>query len=242
MISEDSAPRNRSFGLETDAGVAYHMPMIVPQPARQLIDDQIRRYGPHLSGMLVDLGAGQIRRYKKHCPNVHEYKTLDHDDAHSPDIVGSCEAVPLPDASVDSVLCTQVLEHLPHPWIAVKECFRILKPGGKCLLTAPQTNELHELPHDYYRYTNHGMRVLFEDAGFSVDVIEQSGGYYAMMAQLRIRHAINGWKPYERRAFLAPVTLYAWILTKTAYLLDGWFPSEENRWHTIGWCVLATKP
>ena len=61
------------------------------------------------------------------------------------------------DGAFDAVLFTQVLEHVPEPARVLAELHRILRPGGTLYLTAPLVWELHELPHDYYRYTSEGL-------------------------------------------------------------------------------------
>ena len=217
-------------------------PVIITQPDRILLAKQVATYARQLTGDLLDCGAGECRRYAALFKHVRSYKTLDPNPEWKPDIPGSAEAIPLPDASVDSVLSTQVLEHVPHPWKVIREFHRVLRPGGRCLLTAPQENELHEEPHDYFRYTKYGLRVLFEEAGFTIEAMDQRGGYHAMMMQLRIRHLVNTWKPYERRCtmwILAPLTL---LLTRYALFRDRLSRNSAAKLHTIGWCVLARKP
>ncbi len=217
-------------------------PMIITQPDRVILEEQIRRFAPSLKGRLLDVGAGKVLRYKNLCTNITEYQTLERDASYGADIVGNAEAIPVPDASYDSVLCTQVLEHLPHPQKAVAEMFRILRPGGYCLLTAPQTNELHDEPYDFFRYTNHGFRVVFEDAGFIVENIDQRGKYHCTTMQIRIRHMVNTLKPYQNKGamlLLAPLTA---VLTKYARWRDNISKSPAVSMHAIGWCVLAQKP
>ncbi len=216
--------------------------MIVTQPDRYLLNEQIAKYAKKLNGDLLDVGCGRCRRYDALFKHVKSYRTLDRDTDWKPDVIGSAEAIPLQDKSVDSILCTQVFEHLPHPWIAIKELFRVLKPGGYCLFTVPQTNELHEEPHDYFRYTSYGLRSLFTEAGFTVEAMDQRGKYHCMMMQIRIRHLINTWKPYENKLamwILCPLSI---LLNKYAIWRDSISKSPEVALHTIGWCVLAKKP
>jgi SAM-dependent methyltransferase len=216
--------------------------VIVTQPDRVLLGYEVGRYAPKLTGALLDIGSGRSRRYGALFSHVASYTTLDRDTDWKPDLVGSAEKIPLPDESIDSILCTQVLEHVPHPQVAIAEMFRVLKKGGRCLLTVPQENELHEEPHDYFRYTNYGLRVLFEEAGFTIEAMDQRGGYHAMMMQIRIRHLVNTWKPYERKLamwILAPLTL---LLTNYALARDRACRNPAAKLHTIGWCVLARKP
>ncbi len=215
--------------------------MIVTQPDRVILNRQITRFAPFLTGKLLDVGAGRARRYQKVCINVTDYKTLDRDADWKPDVIGSAEHIPLPDNSIESILCTQVLEHVAHPVIAMKEMSRVLRSGGYCLLTVPQTNELHEEPHDYFRYTNYGLQTLFTDAGFSVETMDQRGKYHSMMMQIRIRHLINTWKPYENRFAMLILCPLSILMTKYAMWRDSMTSNPAVALHTIGWCVLAKK-
>lgn len=216
--------------------------MIVYQPDRHILLRQVRKHAAILRGDLLDVGAGRGRRYQSECVNVTSYRTMDHDTEWNPDIVGSAEEIPLPNGSVDSILCTQVFEHLPHPHIAMKELYRVLRPGGRCLFTVPQMNELHEMPNDFFRYTNMGLRTLFEDAGFVIEDMDQRGKYFSTMAQMRIRYMINKWKPYQRTWAMLIISPISFLLMHWGLARDRWTRSEAAAVHTIGWCVLAKKP
>lgn len=82
------------------------------------------------------------------------------------DVVAPAHDLPLDDDSLDAVVCTQVLEHTPEPWAVLEEFARVIRPGGKVVVTAPLTWYLHELPHDYYRFTAYGLAHLLSRAGF----------------------------------------------------------------------------
>lgn len=88
----------------------------------------------------------------------------------------------LHDESFDTVLCSQVLEHVPRPWEAMDELARVLRPGGRLLLTVPHLSLIHEAPHDYYRYTQFGLRSLCERAGLIVESVEPTGGLICFLA------------------------------------------------------------
>jgi SAM-dependent methyltransferase len=90
---------------------------------------------------------------------------------------------PLPSASVDIVLCTEVIEHVPDPQTILNEVARLLRPGGRLILTTPQTWGVHEAPFDYFRYTEYGLRLLCERAGLGVKQIEPLSGIWGTVAQ-----------------------------------------------------------
>jgi hypothetical protein len=80
-----------------------------------------------------------------------------------------------------------VLEHVADPGTVLGEFHRLLVPGGELWLTAPFVWELHEEPHDYFRYTPYGLRALLARAGLEAVDINPLGGYFSTIAQL-LRH------------------------------------------------------
>ena len=80
------------------------------------------------------------------------------------------------------------LEHLPEPARALAEIARTLAPGGRLLLAAPHEWEVHQAPHDYFRYTRYGLQYLLEKAGFEPIEIRAVGGYFRLVA----RRLLNG--------------------------------------------------
>ena len=75
-------------------------------------------------------------------------------------VIGDAQALGIGSATVDAILCTEVLEHLPEPQRAIDEMFRVLEPGGTLLLTTRFLFPIHDAPHDYFRYTKYGLRHL----------------------------------------------------------------------------------
>ena len=129
-------------------------------------------------GRLLDAGAGRMayRRMLEEFCGAYESLDLSGPAAGRLDHVADLQATGLPDAQYDSIFCTQVLQHLPEPEQAVREIARLLKPGGKAILSAPHLVWLHNEPRDYWRFTGHGLRRLLEKAGLRVLSIEPAGG------------------------------------------------------------------
>lgn len=73
------------------------------------------------------------------------------------------------------VLCSEVLEHVARPWLALPELRKVIRPGGWIVVTTLTTFHIHGYPDDYYRFTTSGLRLLLEDAGF-VDVAVENQG------------------------------------------------------------------
>jgi SAM-dependent methyltransferase len=160
--------------------------------SEQLLHDGLASVNALLVGTVLDVGCG-MKPYKKLLgTHADRWIGLDFETTASgrsaADIFGTALQLPFRDAEFDAVLATQVLEHVPQPGALVREAGRVLKPGGHLVLTAPQTNPLHEEPHDYYRYTCHGLRSLTEEAGLQVLEIRPLGGAIATVAQMIVWH------------------------------------------------------
>ncbi len=100
------------------------------------------------------------------------------------DIVGDVHKVPLPSNSFDTIISTQVLEHVKMPWIMVSEIGRLLKSGGICILSAPFMAPYHADPYDYFRYTKQGLIALFESNGFDVLECESYGRLFSTISEM----------------------------------------------------------
>jgi hypothetical protein len=116
---------------------------------------------------ILDYGCGGSP-YRSLFPNS-EYLRGDFTPCRGLDfLLPADSSIPVPDASFDMVLSTQVLEHVPEPAHYVTECYRVLKPGGFLLLTTHGLFEDHGCPYDFQRWTADGLRFLLERAGFSM--------------------------------------------------------------------------
>lgn len=99
--------------------------------------------------------------------------SMDIDPARGPDLVGDISNAPCPCASVDVVVLSEVLEHVQVPQAAIQNIHRLLKPGGRLILTVPFLFPIHDQPHDYYRYTRFGLEYLLQ-AFQAVEVRERN--------------------------------------------------------------------
>ncbi len=94
------------------------------------------------------------------------YKIIDKVADYHPDMVGDIHSLPLPDNSVDAIICMAVLEHVEEPQKAVREMYRVLKPGGYCYIYVPFLYYYHPLPGyygDFYRFTYDGLQYMTKD-------------------------------------------------------------------------------
>jgi len=214
--------------------------MYIFQPERILLRQEVIKYAPYITGKVLDVGADDGGRYRGLFP-CDEYITMDVNAEKGVDVVGRAEKIPLHDGEFDSIVCTQVLEHLNLPFDAVKEFYRVLKTGGHVLLTAPQMNELHEEPNDFFRYTKFGLIDMFENVGFKTVAYEQRGGFFTTRGQILIRYLIDRLSLYKKPVFGRIIGKFILVYGKLMMWLDTVDTSEANRKNTLGWCFVFQK-
>lgn len=148
----------------------------------------IRRLAPALKGKLLDFGCG--RKPYENLFTVSEYigvdmETTGHNHSNSKvDVYYDGRHLPFPDATFDSLFCSEVLEHIFNPHEILPEVNRVLKPGAMALFTIPFCWNEHEVPFDYARYTSFGIKDLLNKHGFEVLELKKSGTFTQAVFQL----------------------------------------------------------
>lgn len=133
----------------------------------------------HVKGVALDAGSGRggWREVIESAGAKRETLDIARKPGERLDWVADLTDMPqVASARFDSAVCHQVLEHVPRPHKALSEIVRVLKPGGVLILSVPHLSRLHELPHDYFRFTESGVRVLLEDAGLEIITLQAYGG------------------------------------------------------------------
>ncbi len=149
------------------------------------------------------------------------------------DAVADLAMLPFRNGSFSACINVVTLEHVRQPARALGEIARSLEPGGILLLVAPQEWEVHQAPHDYWRFTRYGVRQLLEEAGFGEIKIEPVGGLFRLLA----RRLLNGVQVVP----LALVPLAAVLLGPPALLLPVFDFLDRERDFTLGYLCLARK-
>ena len=120
------------------------------------------------------------------------------------DIIAGAYDIPLPDENADTLLLTSVLEHLEEPERGIAEAYRLLKPGGHVILTAPFIWWIHEAPRDFFRYTPFGLRHLLEEAGFEVVEVQPLAGAWTTFS-LELSYALRRYQKGLARPIVGSV-------------------------------------
>jgi SAM-dependent methyltransferase len=144
-----------------------------------------------------------------------------------PDVLASATALPLAAGSADLVFASQVIEHVPEPERMVAECARVLRPGGALVLSGPFWWPLHEEPHDYFRFTHHGLAGLLARHGFeAVRIVADTG----LLTQVAV--SVIELLPRWAQPLRVPINL-----------LTPWLQRlSQDRRSTLNYVVTASTP
>lgn len=152
-----------------------------------------------------------------------------YDEGPRPQVWASGMDLPFADASFDTVVAFQVLEHVPEPGRMVAEMARVLAPGGRLVLTAPHIWGVHEEPADYYRFTGYGLAYLARSAGLGVLETRALAGYW-VTAGARFCYYLQHFDRCGLQALVRP--LYA-LVQLLAMGLDRLHRVEGDTWNYL---------
>lgn len=201
-------------------------------------------------GRVLDIGCAD-RWIEPHLPEGCLYIGLDYPATGGslygarPEVFADASNLPLPNASIDTVLLLEVLEHLRHPAQALSEIARVLRPGGKLLLTMPFLYPVHDAPHDYQRFTCHGLTREMEVAGLAANDPSAKLGS-AETAGLLLILALGGMASRaiadkHASVLLLPLIVFAIpTVNLTSWLLGKVLPDWPAL--TVGYQIMAAKP
>ena len=199
---------------------------------RSLFSD-LQKASTHANGRLIDIGCGNKPYEGMFAGRISEYVGCDvvQSSESRVDVICEATAIPLPNATFDTVLCSQVIEHVADHRGLLREAFRLLRNGGVLILSGPMYWPLHEEPYDFFRFTEHGLRYLLSDVGFEVDLLQSNGGKWATCGQVLV-HTIQASRRANRPFVIRSINRIF------AYLDDR----RTDFANTMNYVVLASKP
>jgi len=162
-----------------------------------------------------------------------------------PNVFADASSLPFGDGNFDAVIMLEVVEHLRLPEHAFREAVRVMKPGGKLLLSMPFLYPIHDAPFDFQRYTTHGLEREVRQSGLQLQRIERVGRGLDT-AGLLVCLALSGslieaWRLRSFRIVWAPLVVLAIPLINlfaacAARLLPDWNAICQGYW------LVAEKP
>lgn len=153
--------------------------------------EKIKKLAPQLQGRILDFGCGS-KPYESLFINASEYIGLDYDsEGHTHmnehiDVIYDGKQIPFTDGHFDSVFSSEVFEHIFNLEEIIPEIRRVMKKGGKILITCPFVWNEHEVPVDFARYTQFALKHMFEKNGFQILAQEKSGDFTMAIYQMRM--------------------------------------------------------
>ncbi|MBW7989186.1 MAG: SAM-dependent methyltransferase [Planctomycetes bacterium] len=192
----------------------------------------------YAEGKLVDLGCGTRPYETIFKPYVDSYFGIDYEssaesnygDQTRADLYVDCTETGIDEESFDTVLSTQVMEHVYDTDKYVKECHRLLKKGGKGIFTIPMSWRCHAEPYDYHRFTKYSLEKIFTENGFEIVELREIEGALASTIQHLIVFLCNrpGFRNVLFRAIKKLInTVLFTVLNYSALKLDRYFWDEK---------------
>jgi SAM-dependent methyltransferase len=189
-------------------------------------------------GRLLDLGCGEVPLYGLYRAFVTEVTCADWTP--NPHIDHQCDLtqpLPFPGESFDTILLSDVLEHIPNPEEFFREMTRVLSPGGRVIINVPFTYWIHAHPYDFHRYTNFALQRLVEINGLDLILLRPFGGLVEVMADMGGKTALH--LPLLGKAVAVGLQTGAFGFSKTP---TGRRLLERTAQHApLGYFVVAQK-
>jgi SAM-dependent methyltransferase len=192
-----------------------------------MLENSLRQCASYIKGKLLDVGCGQRPYEKTFFAGATEYLGVDRlSDRSRPDVVCSALGLPFAEEVFDTVVSTEVLEHVPEPLLALREMRRVLKPGGCLILSTPMYWPRHDLPHDFFRFPYDGLLHLVNQSGLQLTKLFSRGRSYAFLGQV-LQHV----QPVPGR----PLN---WLINRFFLWCDRHLKHDTL---TMGWTLVARK-
>lgn len=171
----------------------------------------------HIAGSVLDVGAGSAKYREIIKEMAQKYTAFDSFLGDNIDVVGDVLNMPFEKNYFDTVISTQVLEHIERPWIAVREINRVLKKGGKCILSAPFLLPFHADPQDYFRFTKDGLESLVKNEKMKIIESGSYGKTFSVVSEALRFLFFNRYQNKSKGKWRKRIIR---LMAKTAFFLD----------------------
>jgi len=259
----------------------YQLAKIAINPSRYLLPKFLSRFADqekyHIDRFMgsipegnfskvLDAGAGNFRYRKILEEKSYEYESQEFINSFNQENINlytyvcDIEALNISSNLFDLIICTQVLEHVPHPSKAIGELARVLKNNGHIYLTTNFLFPIHGEPFDFFRFTKFGLSRLFEEAGLEIISIEPRGGFAAFSGKIffefpsviKAKLIFGNTTPHSPREVKIKSYLILLLSTPLIFVLDLLFTClavltafldffDRKKRYTLGYQVIAQK-
>lgn len=197
----------------------------------------------HVRGRLLDLGCGKAPLYDSYKELATDIVCVDWESTlHKNEYLDfECDltkTLPFGDGEFDTIILSDVLEHIPEPAALWREMARILAPKGRLLMNVPFYYWLHEQPHDYYRYTEFALRRFVDNSGLTLLHLQPLGGAPEILADIVSKNLLFLGK--FGRPFAAFTQWFAGAFIRTRF--GGKVSSSTSPTFPFGYALIAEKP
>ena len=194
-------------------------------------------------GKLIDLGCGKVplfEAYKNYVTDniCVDWKNTKHPNEYLDYECDLTEALPFKDGEFDTIILSDVLEHIPQPENLWQEMSRILAPKGKAFVNTPFYYCLHETPHDYFRYTEYALRRFAKQVGLRIIELRALGGAPEIGADILAKNFL--YLPAIGKSLAIAIQSFTIAFIKTVW---GKRLSEKTSvLFPLGYFLIAEKP
>lgn len=196
----------------------------------EFLEKEYKQIKPGQSVLTIGAG-GKINKelYKYGEEKYFDILSFDIDEDRGPDVVGDICTYDFKEKRFDVIIMSEVIQFLQTPQIGIDNVYKILKPGGRLILTSPFVFPLHDRPYDLYRFTKHGLKYLL--SGFDEVTIEDRNGPLEAIDVLWLRlNKFKGKHSYSLKRIIVftvfylkrPLTLFLQRYIKTDIMTTGY--------------------
>jgi SAM-dependent methyltransferase len=197
----------------------------------------------HAKGRLLDLGCGKVPLFDAYRHYVTDNICIDWENTaykndHLDFEADLTKELPFADGEFDTIILSDVLEHIAEPERLCGEIARVLSPKGKLLMNVPFYYMLHEEPHDYYRFTEFALRRFMDRSGMQILQLHAMGGAPEVMLDVFSKNVMH-----VPVAGVPVATVSHWFTSALIHTSVGRRISEATaRNFPLGYFLVAAKP
>lgn len=197
----------------------------------------------HVTGVLLDIGCGKVPLYEAYRPYISDNICIDWANSahgcsyldHEVDLITN---LPFADEEFDTIILSDVLEHIPNPERLLGEISRVLTKGGNLIMNVPFLYWVHEAPHDYYRYTEFALQELLARAELDIVMLESLGGAPEVLSDIFAKSCVG--IPVVGNSLARLAQWFTELFVK--FSIGSRLSARTARKFPLSYGVIATKP